>query len=1110
MKKNKTIMKWIALITSISMIILCIGYLAWKNQKNFEKTIVTQTQQQLLVAAKSIALSIENFFTMQQGILKSLASDPTLSKLTLDTDFSQFEMRYKELKGDIGGFYLISPKGIVTHRYPNKEKVGKNYSNKPGVSAVLKNHKPYISKLFVSGSGKSCLSVSEPILLKGKFIGVIRALTYVKTIQKKYIASINIDKKSYAQVIDDEGMVLMHSQTGHIGENFITFSKEKLPQNIRVPLTKLVGKMTNGEEGVDIYQSTVKVQEKIKTKKQLVAYAPIHIGDALWSIGISIDYSEISAPIKTHSKYTFYLMLFVIGFISTGGFILHNAQRKKAASEERVKHLEEINKTSGALVKSEKKYRFLAESMMDVIVQISSEGQLLYVSPSMKNFGGYDPTDLIGNHMAEYFENESDLIRAFELLKRISKTHQSGTFEFLLKAKNKKAFPVELTYFPIIKDNTVISIQFVLRDITERKQAEEAMRLMKYSIDRARDCLFWIDSSACITYVNNATCDLLGYSSEELLSMDITKVDPSVSLTDWPDRLIKLEDIRSDRYESQHLTKDGQLIPVEVTSSYIAYEGEKGILSFTRDITEQKKAEEMLESSRQKLALHFLQAPLAVIEWDLEFRVRSWNPTAERIFGYAEKEIIGKHASIIIPKQYKDHIDAVWAELLQQKSGNRSTNENITQKGDLIFCEWSNTPIINETGETIAVFSLVQDITSRIQAEKAKERLEFQLQQAQKMESIGTLAGGIAHDFNNILFPILGNTELLFMDTDKSSPAYARLEKIYAGANRAKELVTQILTFSRQDQIELKLLKIQPVIKEALKLIRSTIPTIISIKNDIRSDCGPIKADPTQIHQIVMNLATNAYHAMEETGGELQVTLGEINLKEHDLLNLDIPPGIYACLTVTDTGIGIEKELINKIFDPFFTTKKVGKGTGMGMSVVHGIVKSMNGIINVYSEPGKGTEFNVYFPVEKLSSEKHNKQTDIPMQTGTEHILLVDDEKDILTMEKEMLARLGYKVSSRGSSIEALEAFKASSNKFDLVITDMQMPNISGIKLAAEFIKIRPDIPVLLCTGFSETMFEEKAASLGIKGFLLKPIVMKDLARKIRELLDNQKSMFSV
>lgn len=385
------------------------------------------------------------------------------------------------------------------------------------------------------------------------------------------------------------------------------------------------------------------------------------------------------------------------------------------------------------------------------------------------------------------------------------------------------------------------------------------------------------------------------------------------------------------------------------------------------------------------------------------------------------------------------------------------------------------------------------------------KKMETQLRQTQKMEAIGVLAGGIAHDFNNILFPIVGHVELLLEDVPEDGPFRKSLNEIYTSALRARDLVRQILAFSRQRNAELTLIKMQPIIKEALKLIRSTIPAIITIHQDLKSDCGTIKADPIQIHQIVMNLATNAFHAMEKNGGDLKVNLKEIELNKDNPINQAIAPGPYACLTVADTGMGMDKAVINKIFDPFFTTKEKGKGTGMGLSVVHGIVKNLGGAIQVDSDPGKGTVFNVYFPISGSDSGNQEMMINEPLKGGTEHILLVDDEKAIIKMEKKVLERLGYRVTAHAGSLEALEAFRDHPEKFDLVVTDMAMPSMSGDKLAVEMIRLRPGIPILLCTGYSENLTEAKIQAEGIRGLLMKPIIIKDLAKKLRDILDGNK-----
>jgi len=339
-------------------------------------------------------------------------------------------------------------------------------------------------------------------------------------------------------------------------------------------------------------------------------------------------------------------------------------------------------------------------------------------------------------------------------------------------------------------------------------------------------------------------------------------------------------------------------------------------------------------------------------------------------------------------------------------------------------------------------------------------------------------------------------------EVSEDSPKKQKLNKIYRSALRARDLIRQILTFSRQAKGEPRLIKLQPIIDEVLNLIRATIPATIKIKKDIIPDCGVIKADPTQIHQVIMNLATNAYHAMEEAGGELKICLHETQLIDPERINPDMKPGFYACLKISDTGIGMGKDVIKNIFDPFFTTKEKGKGTGMGLSVVHGIVNRMKGGIQVHSEPCKGTEFLIYLPVEKDSIEDLITQSNGKVISGSEQILLVDDEEYLLEMMQEMLKGWGYHVTPLLNSKEALNVFSAAPDKFDLIITDMAMPEMSGEKLSTEIIKIRRDIPILLCTGHSDKMSKKKAISLGITEFLMKPIEMKSLAQKIREILD--------
>jgi signal transduction histidine kinase/CheY-like chemotaxis protein len=403
---------------------------------------------------------------------------------------------------------------------------------------------------------------------------------------------------------------------------------------------------------------------------------------------------------------------------------------------------------------------------------------------------------------------------------------------------------------------------------------------------------------------------------------------------------------------------------------------------------------------------------------------------------------------------------------------------------------------------TQKIHSLEEEIQKRKKAEEENWSLEAQLRQAHKMEAIGTLAGGIAHDFNNILAAILGYANLAKVAISEESPAKDKIEEVLKAANRAKDLVKHILSFSHKGGQEKLPVDVCHIVKDSLKLLRASIPTSIRIIENIEEDCGGVMADPTQAHQIVMNLCTNAFQAMEEDGGVLTVNACAVELTTDDLKNRpDLQPGGYIRLTVHDTGSGIESGNIDKIFDPYFTTKGIGKGSGMGLAVVAGIVRSHDGIIEVDSTQGQGTTFRVYLPqTEREVQHLSEKIDDSP--TGNERILLVDDEASVADVTKQRVEQLGYRVTAKTSSEEALTLFREQAGQFDLVITDQTMPGLTGEKFSQELLKIRPDLPIIICSGYSSKMDAEKANLIGISAFIMKPADMIELAVTIRRVLD--------
>jgi PAS domain S-box-containing protein len=378
--------------------------------------------------------------------------------------------------------------------------------------------------------------------------------------------------------------------------------------------------------------------------------------------------------------------------------------------------------------------------------------------------------------------------------------------------------------------------------------------------------------------------------------------------------------------------------------------------------------------------------------------------------------------------------------------------------------------------------------------------LEQQIRQAQKMEALGTLSGGIAHDFNNILAAVIGFTELIRDHLPKGSQEARHVRRVLEAGLRGRELVKQMLAFSRKSEQEKKPLQLSDVVREAMKLLRASIPSTISVRVKADGASDLVFADPTQMQQVLMNLCTNAAHAMQEKGGKLDVELSALRISEHE--NADgMKPGPYVRLIVRDTGVGIPPEIIDKIFDPFFTTKEVGEGTGLGLSVVHGIVKQHNGYITVTSEPGKGSTFTVYLP--QIAGEPETDAAgDDEIPTGSERILFVDDEETIVEMGEDVLAELGYEVTSRINGRDALAFLKEDPSRFDLVITDQTMPEMTGLELAKEVSAVRADMPVILCTGFSHVVDVDKAKAAGIRAFAMKPLTKREIAKTIRKVLD--------
>ncbi len=536
-----------------------------------------------------------------------------------------------------------------------------------------------------------------------------------------------------------------------------------------------------------------------------------------------------------------------------------------------------------------------------------------------------------------------------------------------------------------------------------------------------------------------------------------------------------------------------------------------------KEVEERRQANIALKKSEQNYRL--LAENVTDIIWTIDINTLQYtylSPSIERNQGFTPEEMMdSSFKRVLTPASAELAENLLTEELAKEEDGTVDPTKVYTLELEL-YCKdestiWADVKtsfLRDKQGKVTGILGVSRNINDRKLAEEEKKKLEIQLHHTQKIESIGTLAGGIAHDFNNLLFPIIGYSEMLLEDVANNHNAKMCVEEILVATNRAKHLVQQILAFSRHSGKDYRPLRIQFVIKEALKLIRASIPTTIEIITNLDDNCRDVMGEATEIHQVLMNLCTNAYQAMPESGGKLEIQLTEVVLGLDAIPNYpNLSPGGYARISVSDNGIGIKQNIQERIFDPFFTTKEPGKGTGMGLAVSHGIIKNHDGAIRFDSEQGKGTTFHLHLPViETISDNIEIESSPNPIVGGDERILIVDDEDQIVAMEQEMLERLGYQVTARTSSVEALEAFRSQPDHFDLVISDMTMPNMSGDQLAKNIMAIRPDTPVILCTGFSERMDDDRSKSLGIRAFVMKPILKNHLANTIRNVIDEIES----
>ncbi|MFB3925138.1 MAG: PAS domain S-box protein [Syntrophales bacterium] len=755
------------------------------------------------------------------------------------------------------------------------------------------------------------------------------------------------------------------------------------------------------------------------------------------------------------------------------------------------------------LKESEELYRTLAEYsfagvyvVQDGIFQFGNSKAAAYTGLKMHEFIGRDSSGIVHPDDREF---------ARENARRMLKGELNSPYEFRIITKSGETRWIM---------ETVASIQYNGRrailansmDITERKIADmtlkETSRMLETTITACPLAIVVIDNDYCVKVWNPAAERIFGWSGHEVLGRPVPTVPENMK-----EEFHRLQDDVSSGKTSviertRRRKKNGSIIDVRLSvAPLIDAKGNViGRMGIFEDITEQIKAEKSLKESEERLNLVLENTDDIILMMDLQGRL-IYLKGGESI-GLTPGDFMGK-----TPFDFFDSETAAsMVENLRRviESGKSSTRERkVDWNGTTMWFLTQSSPVMDRAGAVSAVVTVARNITER-------KKMEEELAKSQRLESIGILAGGIAHDFNNILASIIGYTEMaLRRDLPEGHHARYSMEQVLKAGMRAKDLVSQILAFSRQHQQEFRMLRVGPIIKEAVKLLRSTLPTTIEIKSEISAGSdAAIPMDPTRIHQVLMNLCVNAAHAMRGKGGLLEIKLDQVEFDSEGalLVHPDLKSGKYLKMAVRDTGHGIDPSIMGKIFDPFFTTKKPGEGTGLGLSVVYGIMKSHCGAVVVKSRKGEGTVFELYFPViagAARDDENFRGVSKPALRRGSESILFVDDEPLLVELGYRMLTHLGYKVTPKTASMEALEVFRRDPGGFDMVITDQTMPVLTGVDLAREILRLRPGIPIILCTGYSESITPESVREIGIRKYMMKPLTVEELSGGIRDIFED-------
>jgi len=1068
-----------------------------------KESAVTRLNDEQMIHARQAARGIEEYFATWTGILTSLSRMSEVVNVD-ETGKRQMELFYDAHHEQIRSFTRMDEKGTILFTVPDRGMVGRNLTPQKHVQALLKTRKPVVSDVFRTVQGFDAVALHVPVFNGAQFKGSVAITINFQSLAKRYLEIIKIGNTGYAWVVSRDGTELYCPVPGHTG-NSVFANCKNFPSIIAMATD-----MLKGHSGITTYTFDKISGTKVTPVEKHAVYFPVRLGNTFWSIVVASSEQEILSSLNSYRN----RLLLVMGMVLIGGIMIAwlGVKALLIVKEENIRMQAE-----DALRESEEKYRRLYETMAQGVVYQDANGSILMANPSAERILGLPLGRILGKASVDCIwksirEDGSDLPGDEHPSMVALRTGQPvgpcvlGVFN---PNKNEHSW-LSVTAIPLFQpgESAPTQVYATFEDISEQRKAERNYRtLFQKMLDGfALHEIICDNHGVPVDYrfleINPTFERLTGLKADDVLGRTVREIMPGIE-TYWIETYGRValtgEPVYFESY-TKELDKHFQVTAFSPAPNQFA--------CIFADITEHRRAEEALRESEARYRELVENANSIILRMDKMGTVTFINEFAQRFFGYHVDEIVGRSViGTIVPESDSSGRDLGVMILdigLHPERYVANENENIKRDGTRVWISWTNKPLFDSSGMINEILCVGNDATARKHAEEEKEKLQVQLNQAQRIESVGRLAGGVAHDFNNMLGVILGHAEMALLKLDPGHPQYHDLKAIYAAAERSADLTRQLLAFARRQTITPKVIDLNETVEGMLKMLRRLIGEDIDLAWNPGLSLCPIRMDPSQLDQILANLCVNARDAIEGVG-KITIETANVFFDENCCRdNAEVVVGEYVLLAVSDDGCGMEKETLAQIFDPFFTTKELGQGTGLGLATVYGIVKQNNGFINVYSEPGEGTTFKIYLPRHTARTAVPKAASQGPVGRGHETILLVEDESSILEISKEMLESFGYTVRAASTPGEAIRIAEEHAGDINLLMTDVIMPEMNGRDLAKRLLSLYPELACLFMSGYTADVIAHRGVLEEGVHFIQKPFSVQGLAAKVREALDSR------